>query len=146
MARDAGFEPATPGFGGHRGGLGGFGIDSDGLAAFGLPVDRGGSCGGVIAVLDGLDFGFWRRGQASVQVPACRTDAKVPEWMTVREVAAELRVSTATVYRMVQEGLPHVRVSQSVRVRRAELDRFGGGLGNKLVTSTTRRTREQPGT
>jgi excisionase family DNA binding protein len=37
--------------------------------------------------------------------------------LTVREVAAKLRVSRATVYRLVQSGaLPVLRVSNSIRI------------------------------
>ena len=44
------------------------------------------------------------------------------EMLTVREVAAALRVSTATVYKLVATGeLSHVRVRNSIRIPRAEL-------------------------
>ena len=43
--------------------------------------------------------------------------------LTVREVAARLRVSRATVYRLVQAGtLPCVRISNSIRVPAQALD------------------------
>jgi excisionase family DNA binding protein len=39
------------------------------------------------------------------------------EFLTVREVATRLKVSTATVYAMVERGeLEHVRVSNSIRI------------------------------
>jgi excisionase family DNA binding protein len=42
--------------------------------------------------------------------------------LTVREVAARLRVSRATVYRLVQAGaLPALRVSNSIRIPEAAL-------------------------
>lgn len=42
------------------------------------------------------------------------------EWLTVREVAAEFRVSRMTIYRLVNAGtLPSVRVGNSVRITRA---------------------------
>ena len=42
--------------------------------------------------------------------------------LTVREVAARLRVSRATVYRLVQAGaLPVLRVSNSIRIPEAAL-------------------------
>jgi excisionase family DNA binding protein len=49
--------------------------------------------------------------------------------MTAREVAAELRISRALVYRMAREGkLPSTRVTRSqrpqVRFRRAELEEY----------------------
>ncbi len=45
--------------------------------------------------------------------------------LTVREVAERLRLSTATVYKLCASGkLPHVRVSNAVRVRVADLAVF----------------------
>jgi excisionase family DNA binding protein len=44
------------------------------------------------------------------------------EWLTVREAAAGLRVSTATVYKLVASGhLDHVRVGNSIRIPRSVL-------------------------
>jgi excisionase family DNA binding protein len=46
-------------------------------------------------------------------------------FMTVGEVAAILRVSTMTVYRLINGGqLPAVRIGRSFRVREDELDRY----------------------
>jgi excisionase family DNA binding protein len=46
-------------------------------------------------------------------------------FMTVGEVAAVLRVSTMTVYRLINSGqLPAVRIGRSFRVREEELDRY----------------------
>lgn len=46
-------------------------------------------------------------------------------FMTVGEVAAALRVSTMTVYRLINAGqLPAVRIGRSFRVRPEELDRY----------------------
>jgi excisionase family DNA binding protein len=51
--------------------------------------------------------------------------------LTVREVAARLRVSRATVYRLVQAGaLPVLRVSNSIRIPAAALAR--GALPEQL--------------
>ena len=45
--------------------------------------------------------------------------------MTVREVAAELRVCRATVYKLVARGaLGAIRIVNSIRVARTEVDRF----------------------
>jgi excisionase family DNA binding protein len=59
-----------------------------------------------------------------------RTGANAP-LLTVREVAARLRVCTAVVYRLVSTGaLPHVRVMSAIRVAEEDLDAFqraGGG-------------------
>ncbi|MGH9077561.1 MAG: helix-turn-helix domain-containing protein [Acidimicrobiales bacterium] len=46
-------------------------------------------------------------------------------FVTVGEVAAALRVSNMTVYRLVQAGqLPAVRVGRSYRIREDDLDRY----------------------
>jgi excisionase family DNA binding protein len=43
--------------------------------------------------------------------------AAAPRLLTVKEAAAILKVSTATVYSMVERGeLEHVRVSNSIRI------------------------------
>jgi excisionase family DNA binding protein len=44
--------------------------------------------------------------------------------LTVREIAAILKVVPATVYAMIERGqLAHFRVNNAIRVRRAELER-----------------------
>jgi excisionase family DNA binding protein len=46
-------------------------------------------------------------------------------FMTVSEVAASLRVSTMTVYRLINGGeLPAARIGRSFRVRSEDLDTF----------------------
>lgn len=58
------------------------------------------------------------------------TDARGPEgpFVTVAEVAARLRVSNMTVYRLVQSGqLPAVRVGRSYRLRQEDVDKFLAG-------------------
>ena len=48
-----------------------------------------------------------------------------PRFVTVGEVAGQLRVSNMTVYRLVQSGqLPAVRVGRSYRIREEDLDRY----------------------
>ncbi len=50
--------------------------------------------------------------------------AKNP-FLTVAEVAAELRVSTMTVYRLIKaDDLPATRVGKSLRIRRGDVDRY----------------------
>jgi excisionase family DNA binding protein len=45
--------------------------------------------------------------------------------LTAKEVAARLRVCTATVYKLCASGaLPHVRVLNAVRVVEGDLERF----------------------
>ena len=48
-------------------------------------------------------------------------------FLTVREVAARLRISTATVYAICERGeLAHVRVSNAIRVQEEEIDAYLG--------------------
>jgi excisionase family DNA binding protein len=48
--------------------------------------------------------------------------------MTVAEVAAAMRVSTMTVYRLVKNGdLPAVRVGHNYRIRGADVERYLAG-------------------
>jgi excisionase family DNA binding protein len=52
----------------------------------------------------------------------------VVRMLTVREVAAALQVSTATVYALCERGeLPHLRVSNAIRVTPADLAAFVTG-------------------
>lgn len=49
-------------------------------------------------------------------------------YVTVSEVADQLRVSNMTVYRLVQAGqLPAVRVGRSYRIREEDVDRYIAG-------------------
>jgi excisionase family DNA binding protein len=46
-------------------------------------------------------------------------------YVTVAEVADQLRVSNMTVYRLVQSGqLPAVRIGRSYRIREEDVDRY----------------------
>jgi excisionase family DNA binding protein len=46
-------------------------------------------------------------------------------YVTVAEVAGQLRVSNMTVYRLVQSGhLPAVRVGRSYRIREEDVDSY----------------------
>ncbi|MEO6989486.1 MAG: helix-turn-helix domain-containing protein [Aquihabitans sp.] len=52
-------------------------------------------------------------------------EASRSKFLTVAEVAGELRVSTMTVYRLIKaEQLPATRVGKSLRIREADVDRF----------------------
>jgi len=52
-------------------------------------------------------------------------DTNETGYLTVGEVAASLRVSTMTVYRLINAGhLPAVRIGRSYRLRRADVDRY----------------------
>jgi excisionase family DNA binding protein len=46
-------------------------------------------------------------------------------YVTVAEVAGQLRVSNMTVYRLVQAGqLPAVRIGRSYRIREEDVDKY----------------------
>lgn len=46
-------------------------------------------------------------------------------YLTVPEIAVELRVSKMTIYRLVHDGtLPSVRVGRSFRVKQSDLDAY----------------------
>lgn len=56
---------------------------------------------------------------------AQQLDASQSLFMTVGEVASTLRVSSMTVYRLINGGeLPAVRIGRSFRVRAGDLDRY----------------------
>ncbi|MDH4143890.1 MAG: helix-turn-helix domain-containing protein [Acidimicrobiia bacterium] len=47
------------------------------------------------------------------------------QFLTVAEVADQMRVSTMTVYRLIKaDELPAVRIGRSYRLRQADVDRF----------------------
>lgn len=53
------------------------------------------------------------------------SEAGARQLLTVQEVADELRVSDMTVYRIIKRGeLTAVRVGNSYRIRRADLDEY----------------------
>jgi excisionase family DNA binding protein len=52
-------------------------------------------------------------------------DTSRNKFLTVAEVAVELRVSTMTVYRLIKsEQLPATRVGKSLRIRTDDVERF----------------------
>ena len=53
-------------------------------------------------------------------------ESKTREWLTVPEVAEELRIPRSRAYELIQSGeLPAVRIGErSIRVNRRELERF----------------------
>lgn len=60
------------------------------------------------------------KGPGSVAQEAARS-----KFLTVAEVAGELRVSTMTVYRLIKaEQLPATRIGKSLRIRETDVDRF----------------------
>ncbi len=55
------------------------------------------------------------------------TNESRSRFVTVSEVAEQLRVSNMTVYRLVQSGdLPAVRIGRSYRIREEDVDRYLG--------------------
>ena len=66
-----------------------------------------------------------RRIRHAVTAHRIPADAGLPQFMTVDEIAAALRVSRATVYRLVRSGaLAATDVGRSVRVTRQAVDEF----------------------
>jgi excisionase family DNA binding protein len=58
-------------------------------------------------------------------VPVVQPNEAQSKFVTVAELASELRVSNMTVYRLVQSGqLPAVRVGRSYRIRATDVDRY----------------------
>lgn len=52
-------------------------------------------------------------------------ESQRPRYLTVAEVAQDMRVSTMTVYRLIKSGeLAAVRVGKSYRIRANDLDSF----------------------
>jgi len=98
----------------------GSGVRAGALGGGGKPSQAAGNTGIQAAETGsgspGLVGGRTRLGTSLVQ----RQGEGGPGWLTVREAAALLRVSTATVYRMVEEGqIPSVRVSNLIRIPEA---------------------------
>jgi excisionase family DNA binding protein len=55
-------------------------------------------------------------------------DTENTRFLTVGEVAALLRVSNMTVYRLINSGeMPAVRIGRSFRLRSEDLDRYVDG-------------------
>ena len=58
-------------------------------------------------------------------IPLSAIEGTNARYLTVREVAATLRVSTMTVYRLINGGeLPAVRVGKSFRLREDDVNRY----------------------
>ncbi|HEX4245867.1 MAG TPA: helix-turn-helix domain-containing protein [Acidimicrobiales bacterium] len=59
-------------------------------------------------------------------------DSASARFLTVTEVAANLRVSNMTVYRLINTGgLPAVRIGKSFRIREDDLNRYLTGQYTK---------------
>lgn len=58
-------------------------------------------------------------------MPRVQPNETRSRFVTVAEVAKQLRVSNMTVYRLVQAGqLPAVRVGRSYRIQEEDVDRY----------------------
>jgi excisionase family DNA binding protein len=113
MAGATGFEPVAFGFG-----VGSAGLDN---AHRNAPT----SSNGTVSAKPGS--------QRTTLLPRDREDfvtwllprERVPSLLTVREVAAQLRACTATVYRLCDEGqLRHIRMLNAIRVDPIDLAAF----------------------
>ncbi|HVP66369.1 MAG TPA: helix-turn-helix domain-containing protein [Anaeromyxobacteraceae bacterium] len=120
VARGTGFEPVASGSGGAVSPLVTSGDPSQPLV-----IARGrrrGDCS------PSLDLAPFSRPRVTPELQAQRAIGPHERLLTVREVAARLQVSTATVYRLCGEGkLPHVRVSNSIRISPGEVPGFAAG-------------------
>jgi excisionase family DNA binding protein len=59
-------------------------------------------------------------------------DSASARFLTVTEVAAHLRVSNMTVYRLINTGgLPAIRIGKSFRIREDDLNRYLTGQYTK---------------
>jgi excisionase family DNA binding protein len=67
------------------------------------------------------------------------TTPPLPQYVTVDEIAAELRLSRMTVYRMIHKGeLPAARVGgRNFRVRTSDYDAYKAGLQEEAVARQT---------
>jgi len=80
------------------------------------------ACGHALLTIDLLQI---RQLQAAAPVPGPRVDA--PLLLRIPEAARLLQVSQSKMYQQVASGdVPVVRVGQSVRVARVELERLAG--------------------
>lgn len=92
----------------------------------------------VTEALVGSRVGTDREGQAGLHRLLWRnpvTETNRPRYLTVAEVANDMRVSTMTVYRLIKSGeLAAVRVGKSYRIRVSDLDQF---LDSRYVETGT---------
>jgi excisionase family DNA binding protein len=120
LARPAGIEPATPG-------LEGLDDSSHGVSdsSKSLEVQRV-TKGDLSRASPGIAPDSRSFGAIVVQADRPGSEAAtIGPFLTVREVAARLRVSTATVYSLCESGgLSHVRVSNSIRVAERSLRQY----------------------
>ena len=118
----AGLEPTTPGFGVVDG-------TSQGVAEGSKPLEiQLVVSGDVSRASPGIAPNSQSFGAIVVQgnpVAGGSGSGSTGPYLTVREVATRMRLSTATIYRLCESGgLGHVRVSNAIRVAEADLRRY----------------------
>ena len=139
MARHSGFEPLAFGSGGSEGASAAVGSASQAVGiirsgpAGGVhpshpvaPVSRPFTTGLLPLGVDGGRYGSDTPAEpdpdaSGIRKPGQTLGGVVPRpsgpYLTVREVAECLRVSTATIYEAVRRGeIPHMRVSNAIRI------------------------------
>ncbi len=111
MERETGVEPATLSLGKYESGIAGVNNASQPVGNIQIKVDASSRRSPLEATI--------RKDFASPLLPDFRPS------LTVKEVAAWLRVCTATVYRRCAAGeLPYFRVGASIRIRQEDLAAF----------------------
>ena len=45
-------------------------------------------------------------------------------YLTIKEVQEEYKISRSTVYRLIEKGLPVLKVGKSVRIKKEDLENF----------------------
>ena len=128
--RETGFEPATLSLGMCPGELAGSGTPSQPLSTTGFATDAGRPVSHGLASFRRREapmepHGIARAPDALVAALSARPQLAGGPLLRVRQVAAQLDVSTATVYWLIERGeLEHVRVSNAIRVAPAALDAY----------------------
>ena len=118
----AGFEPTTLGFGVLDGTSQGVADSSKPLEVPRVASDDL-SCASPGIVPNSQSFGAIVVQENPVAIGS--GVASTGPYLTVREVATRLRLSTATVYRLCESsGLAHMRVSNAIRVAEGDLRAF----------------------
>jgi excisionase family DNA binding protein len=80
------------------------------------------------------EHGRWWRAKGSVRVMARKTPYVGDRLLTVVEVAALMRVSNMTVYRLIKSGnLAAIRVGKNYRIRESDVDLY---LSDRAVRVT----------
>ncbi len=122
MARPEGFEPSTPGLEVETSGAAPSSIVSQPLASKRQGVPAGSH---RVAPDHPVSHAACYPVVTRSHVPVRVLDGGADHLLTVRQVAERLGVSTATVYKLCDRGeLPHVRISNAIRMVPADLAAF----------------------